>query len=115
MQPPDLKLSGEDFASEGYSRDDRAYHLHRLATASSSLQFSFEAGEKSQAMNPAFAIDGWGSGGVSLTLNGKPVAEGKDFRVGHTGRLEGIALVVWIRAQLIQPTKFGLMSTLKPQ
>jgi len=54
-----------------------------------------------------------GDGGASLTLNGKPVAEGKDFRVGHIERLEGTALVVWIRAQLTQPTKFQVTLTAK--
>jgi hypothetical protein len=115
LQPPNLTLSATNFASDGYSRNDRAYHLHRLAAGGSSLQFSLEAGEKSPAVNPAFVIDGWGSGGASLTLNGMPVAEGKDFRVGHIERLEGTALVVWMRAQLAQPTKFRLVSTLKPQ
>jgi hypothetical protein len=113
LQPPDLKSSGATFTNDGYSRDDRAYHLRRLSTQNSDVQFSLEAAEKSPAVNPAFVIDGWGNGGASLTLNGKPVAEGKDFRVGHIQRLEGTALVVWIRAQLTQPTKFRLRLTLK--
>jgi len=46
-------------------------------------------------------------------LNGKPVAEGKDFSVGHIERLECAALVVWIRSQLTQPTKFRLTLTAK--
>jgi len=115
LQPPDLKLSAVNFASDGYSRDDRAYHFRRLNTQNLDVQFNLEASEKSPAANPAFVLDGWGGGGVSLTLNGKPVAEGRDFRVGHIERLEGTALVVWIRAQLTQPTKFRLMSTLKSQ
>ena len=77
------------------------------------VEFNLGAGSASPAVNPAFVIDGWGNGGASLTLNGKPVAEGKDFRVGHIERLEGTALVVWIRAQLTQPTKFRLTLTAK--
>jgi hypothetical protein len=115
LQPPVLKLSATNFASDGYSRDDRAYHLHHLTAGSSNLQFNLEASEKSPAVNPAFVIDDWGSGGASVTLNGKPVAEGKDFRVGHIERLEGTALVVWIRTQLTQPTEFKLRSNSKPQ
>jgi len=114
LQPPDLKISGAAFASDGYSRDDRAYHLHRL-TGGSSLQFSLAADEKSPAVNPAFVIEGWGNGGVLLTLNGKPIAEGKDFRVGRIERLEDTALVVWIGKQLAQPAQVKLTSTAKPQ
>ncbi|MGA8153607.1 MAG: LamG domain-containing protein [Terriglobales bacterium] len=113
LEPPDLKLSGANFASDGYSRDDRAFHLHRLPGVSANLLFSLEASDKSPAVNPAFVIEGWGDGGASMTLNGKPVAEGKDFRVGHIERLEGTALVVWVRAQLTRPTKFKLTSIAK--
>jgi hypothetical protein len=113
LQPPDLKLTGSNFAIDGYSRDDRAYHLRGLDVLNTDVEFNLEAGYTSPAVNPAFVIDGWGNGGASLTLNGKPVAEGKDFRVGHIERLEGAALVVWIRAQLTQPTKFRLTLTAK--
>jgi hypothetical protein len=111
LQSPELKVSGEDFASEGYSRDDRAYHVHRLAQGNTKLEFSIQASEKSPAVNPAFVIDGWGRGGVSLKLNGKAVPEGKDFRVGHIDRLEGSSLVVWIRAQLTSPSRLSLTPT----
>jgi hypothetical protein len=112
LQTPELKLSGEDFASDGYSRDDRAYHLRRLSSGNTKLEFTIQASDKSPAVNPAFVIDGWGRGGTSLKLNGKPVAEGKDFRVGHIDRLEGSSLVVWIRAQLTGPSNFSLTPTL---
>src|SRR5439155_14062 len=113
LEPPDLKLSEPTFASDGYSRDDRAYHLRRASTQNLAVQFDLAASEKLPAVNPAFVIDGWGNGGATLTLNGKSVAEGSDFRVGHIERLGATALVVWIRAQLSQPTKFRLMPTEK--
>jgi hypothetical protein len=62
-------------------------------------------------VNPALVIDGWGSGGASLILDGKSMLEGKDFRAGHIERLDGTALVVWVRAQLTRPTSFKLAST----
>jgi hypothetical protein len=113
LQPPDLKLAGTNFTSEGYDRDDRSYHLSRLNTQKSGVEFSLKATDKSPAVNPAFLIDGWGNSDVSLSMNGKAVKEGIDFRVGHIDRLEDTALVVWIRAQLTQPTKFTLAPTLK--
>jgi hypothetical protein len=35
----------------------------------------------------ALVVKGWGDGGASLTLDGREVASGKDFRVGHRRRL----------------------------
>ena len=111
LQPPDLKLAGEDFANGGYNRNDRAYHLRRQAKGNTKLELNIQASEKLPAVNPAFVIDGWGRGGASLKLNGKEVTEGKDFRVGHIDRLEGSSLVVWIRAQLTGPSNISLTPT----
>ena len=108
LHPPDLKLSGDDFASDGYSPNDRAYHLRRLAQGSSKLQFHLQASDRSPLVNPAFVIEGWGHGDALLKLNGKPVAEGKDFRVGHIDHLEGSSLVIWIRTQLTAPSNFAI-------
>ena len=108
LQPPELTLAGDDFASDGYSREDRAYHLHRLSIGNTKLEFSIQASDKSPALNPAFVVDGWGREGAALRLDGKLVAEGKDFRVGHIDRLEGSSLVVWIRAQLTAASQLSL-------
>jgi len=115
LQPTELKVSGAIFVSDGYSRDDRAYHLHRLVAGGSGLEFSLQASHQLPVVNPAFVIEGWGGGRASLTLNGKPLAEGKDFRVGHIERLEGTALVVWVRAPLVHPATIRLASISKPQ
>lgn len=111
LQSPELKVLGEDFANDGYSRDDRAYHLHRLAQGNARLELELKASEKSPAVNTAFVVDGWGSGGVAVRLNGKPVKEGKDFRVGHIDRTEGSSLVFWIRDQFTTTTNFLLTPT----
>ena len=92
LQPAPLKLMGGNFSSDGYYRDDRAYHLHRLSNTGAQLVFSIQASEKSPAVNPAFVVDGWGKRKVLLQLNGKPIVEGKDFRIGHIDRLEGSSL-----------------------
>ncbi len=113
LQPPELKISGVDFVSDGYSRDDRAYHLHRLSTGNTKLEFTIQASDKSPAVNPAFVIDGWSSDSFSLNLNGKPVIEGKDFRVGRIERLESSSLVVWIRADLTGPSSISLTPTMR--
>lgn len=107
LQPPDLKLLGTSFINDGYSRDDRAYHLHRQSKENVRLEFAVQASQKSPLLNPAFVIDGWGKAGASLKLNGKSVTEGKDYRVGHIDRLEGSSLVVWIRTTLTGPANLS--------
>jgi hypothetical protein len=111
LRPATLKLSGDDFADDGYNPDDRAYHLHRLAKVNTRVEFDIQANERSPVVNLALVVDGWGDGGASLRLNGKPIAEGKDFRVGHIDRLEGSSLVVWVRTQLTTPSHLSLTPT----
>jgi hypothetical protein len=113
IHPPDVTLTGTKFASEGYSRDDRAYHMRKLSPETTKLEFNVRASETSPAVNPAFVIDGWGSEGALLKLNGKPVAEGKDFRVGHLDRLDGTTLIVWLRTALTAPAAVSLTPTAK--
>jgi hypothetical protein len=108
INSPGVTISGTNYTSDGYSRDDRAYHLHRSLTGSAKLDFKVQASDASPAVNPAFVIDGWGSDRVLLKVNGKPVSEGKDFRVGHLDRLDGTTLIIWIRASLLTSTSFSL-------
>jgi hypothetical protein len=79
------------------------------------LEFKIQASDASPVVNPAFVIDVWGNEGASLALNGKAVAEGKDFRVGYLDRLDGTSMVVWIRAELTKPATFSLTSRSRPR
>jgi Concanavalin A-like lectin/glucanases superfamily len=108
INPPDLTLTGANYTSEGYRRDDRAYHLHRRSPANAKLEFNIRASDALPAMNPAFVIDGWGNDKISLKMNGKLIPEGRDFRVGHLDQLDGSSLIVWIRAELTSSTSFSL-------
>ncbi|MGC1784305.1 MAG: LamG domain-containing protein [Acidobacteriaceae bacterium] len=111
LNPPSLKLTSDEFASDGYSRNDRAYHLRRLSKSDAKLVFTIRASDKSPAVNPAFVVDGWGRRKASLRLNGKPAVGGKDFLIGHIDRLEGSSLVVWVLAQLTESSTFWLAPT----
>lgn len=108
LHPPDLKVSGTSFASDGYNPNDRAYHLRKVTKERTELDFHLQADKGSPAVNPAFVIEGWGRAGAALILNGKPVTEGKDFRIGHIDRLQGSSLVIWLRAQLISSVEISI-------
>jgi hypothetical protein len=53
-------------------------------------------------------VKGWGGGGATLTLDGREVASGKDFRVGHRRRLETTDLVVFVTARATAPLRLVL-------
>jgi len=109
LQPPALRLISDGFAFDGYSRDDRAFHLHSLTNRDAKLVFNVQASDKSPLVNPAFVVNGWGEKKVVLQLNGELVNEGKDFRVGYIDQVDTSSLVVWIRAHLTRPTHFALL------
>ena len=109
LHPPALKLISGGFAFDGYSRDDRAFHLHSLTNRDAKVVFNIQASDKSPLVNPAFVVNGWGEKKVMLQLNGEIVKEGKDFRVDYIDQVDTSSLVVWIRAHLTRPTHFALL------
>jgi len=62
-------------------------------------------------LNPALVVKNWGDANVKLTLNGKTILRGKNFRYGHRQTLDGTDLVVWIKTETQAPLTLGL----KPQ
>jgi hypothetical protein len=109
LSPPQIYVTGEGFRSEGYDAAERAFVLvHGASTRLAALDLTIQAGEESPAVNPAIVIKNWGEGGARVTLDGKPVAAGKDLRFGHVERLEGSDLVVWIQTQATKPLRVRL-------
>ena len=43
-----------------------------------------------------------------MTLNGRQLNRGKDYRLGHVARLDGTDLTVWIRCQDTEPLQIGV-------
>jgi len=107
--PADLKLAGTGYESTGYDRYQRAYVLSRQEGVSRSpLKFELAASEKSPVVNPAFVITGWGSSDAELTIDGKRVKRGQDFRLGHHSRLETTDLIVWLKKESTEPLRILL-------
>ena len=100
LQPAELSVKGRAFSSKGYSRNQRAYILSRdPAHLPQRLEFELAASGDSPIVNPAFVIEGWGEGDMSLKLNGKEVSRGRNFRYGHRHKLNGSDLIVWLKAE----------------
>ena len=67
-----------------YDPGERAWIVERSAAAATEpLAFTLGASPESPIENVALVVKGWGDGGATLTLDGREVASGKDFRVGH--------------------------------
>jgi len=109
VSPPKVDVTGAGFRSEGYDQAERAFILvHDASAKLVALDITIQASEGSPAVNPAIIIKDWGDGEARMTLDGKPMAAGKDLRFGHVQRLEGTDLVVWIQTQAIKPLRIRL-------
>lgn len=106
LHAPELRVLTPGFESNGYSRDDRAFHMRHSAPENGPLAFSLQASDASPAVDPAFVIDDWDPHGISLAVDGKLITPGDDVRVGHIERLENSGLVLWIRGRFTRPVQF---------
>jgi len=114
LQPAELKVKGRAFISKGYSRNQRAYILSRDPVhLAQMLEFELAASEDSPIVNPAFVIEGWGENDISLTLNGKEIHRGKNFRVGHSHTLESSDLIFWLKIESTDKLKISLSPVVK--
>jgi hypothetical protein len=105
--PPRLEV-GPGFEDRGYDRGQRAFVLGRTGDSAGALRIAVAASEQSPVHNPAFVVADWGDAGAALAIDGEPVAQGPDFRVGHRHRLEGADLVVWMRREATAPIEITL-------
>jgi hypothetical protein len=105
IYPPELKVKGSSFVSEGYNYRERAYILNRKK-GGRSFECKLAASAKSSVVNPAFVIKNWGKADAVLKIDGKKIKRGKKFRFGHRHRLEGSDLIVWVRYESESDTEF---------
>ena len=74
------------------------------------LEFTLEATPESPIHNPAFVVKNWGNRPASLTMDGKEIPRGKDFRFGRNKTLEGTDLVVWVKTKSDKKTSFKIQA-----
>jgi hypothetical protein len=109
---PELELTSKGFRSEGYDLGRRAYVLDREDTAlDGRLSLRLMGGADSPVYNPAIVVNNWDRESFTLTLNGKKISAGKDFRTGVHHTLEGSRVIIWIRTTSAEPVSITLAPT----
>jgi hypothetical protein len=56
-------------------------------------------------VNPAFILQNWGAAEPRLTIDGKSIARGPNFRYGFVPKLEGTDLIVWLAMESTEPAR----------
>jgi len=96
-QPPTLTVTAGPFTTTGYERSERAYELRRASGRDpAGLACELEASPESPVDDIALVVEGWGDAGAALEIDGRRVALGRGFRLGHRHTLSGTDLIVWI-------------------
>jgi hypothetical protein len=107
LMAPELELKSGDVICEGYDKPERAYVMNcKSKNEPSKIEFELKGSKESPVVNAAFVINGWGEDGASLTLNGKKVEQGKNFRAGHRRRIDTSDLIIWVKIESDESTKF---------
>jgi hypothetical protein len=107
ITPPALQVNGEGFRSEGYDPTQRAWVVTKTQPAAASVMLTFAASAASPLFDPAVVVRNW-DGGARLKIDGKPVAWGKEARMGVVERLDRTDLVVWLEKQTEKPMRLEL-------
>jgi len=107
-RPPKMKLSGDGFVSKGYDYTERAYVLD-TEDQEAAIELEFNASKENPIHNLALVVYNWGGEAVSLRINDKDIAIGKDFRTGIEYDVEGnMKLIVWIKYKSKNKTRISL-------
>jgi len=106
---PDLEIQAKGFESRGYDLGQRAYVIERDAKPpGDTLSLRLQASEKSPVCNPAFVVNNWNAESLTLTVNGKQIPRGKDFRYGVCHALDGSKMMIWIKIKSTEPCTISL-------
>lgn len=109
LQAAKMKIISDAYKGGTYDQSEKAYLVEKTDLRSSAaFTFVLEASKESPLLNPAFIIKNWNSELPALSINGKKVKQGKDFRQGIRKGSFGEDLIVWIRLETQKPVKIEL-------
>jgi hypothetical protein len=110
LQAPKIELASDAYQGGGYDPSERAYIIQRKdASAQAPLAFKIQASEAFPLLNPAVIVRNWGKQKADLSLNGRRIPDGKDFRQGIVSRPEGDDLILWLRLESDKPAEVSVV------
>ncbi|MCD6332174.1 MAG: hypothetical protein J7L89_02765, partial [Bacteroidales bacterium] len=109
LQAPIMEITSNGYKVKGYDQSERAYLVEKTNPGHSTpLSFVLKASKDFPLINPAIIIKNWGSRPATLSINGKNIMQGDDFRQGIRKGLHGEDLVLWIKMNVNKPVKMTL-------
>lgn len=105
-------IQGAGFEGGGFDKSERAYVITRKDAKAGSFEFTLDATADSPIVNPAIVVKNWGNRPATLSIDGREIPRGKDFRFGHNKTLDGTDLVVWVKIQRDKITSLKLKAPL---
>jgi len=109
--PPVVNIGSSGFNGGSFVRGERAYHIERTSETVSELKFAMAGSDNSPVINPCFVIKGWSAKQLTLTVDGKELRRGPDFRWGVETDANGVSsLVVWVRKTASKSMQFRISS-----
>lgn len=103
---PKLTVLKGNCKSAGYDPSEGAYQLS--SAAPDPVKLTLKASMDSPTVNPAFVIKGWGRSDISLSIDGKPIPRGPDFRYGFRKTDTVSDLIIWVKKQSTKPVTFEI-------
>ena len=98
LTPAALRVDGGGYERASFDPAQRAWVIpSREKRSDGKVSLQLHGTENAPIYHPAFVIENWGSGDVTVRLNGKRLGV-DEVRVGHRERLEGTDLLLWLPA-----------------
>jgi hypothetical protein len=106
LSPPSVRVTAGDATGSEYDPAERAFVIHRQATAKvSRLTLAVAATDVSPLANPAFVIENWSrSATITVTQNGRRISD-LAAQTGIEHHLDGDSLVVYLPFHATQQTQ----------
>jgi hypothetical protein len=107
LRPPEMTVKTKGASSAGYDVLDRAYLV--ACGSATSLALNFDASKGSPIVNVVLILQGWKGDSIPvLALNGKDIATGTGYRVGHRSTLDSDDTILWIKIEADMPLSLTL-------
>lgn len=111
LHAPTFTLDGGECTAAGYQPDEKAYLLNATRPGDPVVvRLTLAGGTASPVVNPAFVFKGWGRSAVSLSVDGRKIPPGADFRCGYRKTATGADLIAWVRVSATKPVAFEFLT-----